>query len=205
MTTAIKILLVDDHPVFCQGFRASAQNLRPDMVVCSAAGAEEALAIVAADPDLACVLVDIGLPGTDGFETVRLIGRVSPFVPRIIISGREDAAARLRARHSGASGFISKSSAPAVIFDCLDRVLAGEAVFEAVDSAKAEWSADDLTPRQLEVLSLMAQGLSNKEIEFRLDLADRTVRAHITEVFKVMGVQTRTRALIEARQRGLIA
>ncbi len=205
MSMDLKILLVDDHPVFCHGFRASAQGLHPRMTVLCAESGEGAMALLAFEPDIACVLVDITLPHLDGFETVRAIGRLTPFIPRVIISGREDSAARLRARHSGASGFISKSSAPAAIFRSIERVLAGDMVFDDLaESTGCEDAPCELTPRQIEVLILMAQGLSNKEIEFRLDLAGRTVRAHITEIFKYMGVQTRGRALIEARQRGLI-
>ncbi len=116
--------------------------------------------------------------------------------PRVMISGRDDRAARLRARHLGASGFISKSLNPQVIMAAIDSILMGGVFFDEPDMETPEDDDEELTPRQLEVLDLLAKGCANKEIEDRLGLADRTVRAHLTVIFKTLGVQSRIRAVI---------
>jgi DNA-binding NarL/FixJ family response regulator len=85
----------------------------------------------------------------------------------------------------------------------IDRVLDGGVFFDDVRAGTLD-EADILTPRQLEVLELLGQDYANKEIETELGVADRTVRAHLTEIFKVLGVQSRIRAVVEARRRGLI-
>lgn len=194
------ILLIDDHPLFCDGFVTSCRALRPDHRVTTADTARQAGLILGGAHDLNCILIDIMLPDADGFDTLQQLAQLDPLTPRVMISGRDDRAARVRAQYLGASGFLSKSASPASVMAALDTVLAGGIHFDDLDG-KAD---EDLTPRQLEVLDLLASGCANKEIETRLNLAERTVRAHLTEIFRALGVQGRARAVMEARRRGLI-
>lgn len=198
------ILLIDDHPLFCGGFVATCQGQRPSFEVSLAATIAEATQFLGTGQPVNCILIDIMLPDGSGFDALQTLAQLDPLTPRVMISGRDDRAARLRARHLGASGFISKSLNPVAIMAALDDILAGGVHFDDPGETATE-EEDALTPRQLEVLDLLGKGCANKEIEDRLGLADRTVRAHLTVIFKHLGVQSRIRAVMEARSRGLIA
>src|SRR6202012_2322506 len=120
---------------------------------------------------------------------------------RVMISGRDDSAAKLRSRDCGASGFISKAWSPERILEMLENVLAGGVAFEAPVGDEA---GKAITSRQLEVLTLLADGHSNKMIERRMNIAPRTVRAHLTEIFRLLECDGRMQAILKARQLGLI-
>jgi DNA-binding NarL/FixJ family response regulator len=197
----VTALLVDDHPLFRDGFAAMLKHHRPMWALRTANSAAEALALLAggARPDLA--IIDIQLPDTDGFDAARVFAQMAPLVSRVMISGREDGAARLRSRDCGASGFISKAWSPERILDVLETVLVGGVAF---DSGGGGAAAEALTARQLEVLTLLAAGHSNKAIERNMGIAPRTVRAHLTEIFHILEVDGRVQAILKARQLGLI-
>ena len=199
MATA-RILIVDDHPLFSDGFTHMARALRPDWSVFSAASAAAALnAIGAARPSLA--IVDVGLPGEDGFALLRKIAANWPGLPVVLISGRDDAAVRVRARASGACGFMAKTATPDAIVAMAETVLGGGVAFSACENAAG---MPDLTTRQAEVLALLAEGHANKEIRYRLGIAERTVRAHLTELFTLLGANSRMQAVIRGRDLGLV-
>lgn len=197
----VAALLIDDHPLFRDGFATMLRRHRAGWTLRSANSGAEALGMLESGerPDVA--IIDIQLPDSDGFDAARKIGQIAPMVSRVMISGREDSAARLRSRDCGASGFISKAWAPDRIIEALERVLAGGVAFEA---PTIPGEAPAITARQLEVLSLLAEGHSNKAIEQHMNIAPRTVRAHLTEVFHLLGVQGRVQAILEARRLGLI-
>lgn len=198
------ILLIDDHPLFCGGFSATCSALRPHFRVSQAQTAHEAMSRFAELSPINCILIDIQLPDASGFDTLQDLARLDPLTPRVMISGRDDRSMRLRARHLGASGFISKAESPERIMQQIDLILQGELCFDDEAEPIDPVGPDGLTPRQREVLDLLAQGFANKEIETRLGLAERTVRAHLTEIFKALGVANRTRAVMEARRLGLV-
>ena len=195
-----RVLLVEDHPIFRDGFAALLGSQRPDWRLDLAGSASEGLAMLEGGYDLA--IIDILLPDLDGFETARAIAARAPATPRVMISGREDAAARLRSRDCGASGFISKAWEPAQILALLDEALAGGVAFDLPEAGASPRGV--LTGRQLEVLALLAEGHSNKIIERRMNIAPRTVRAHLTEIFNALEVEGRVQAILKARDLGLI-
>ena len=196
----VTALLVDDHPLFRDGFAAMLRRHRSDWTLTTANSAADALRMLSeGHPDLA--IIDIQLPDIDGFDAARAIGERAPLVSRVMISGREDGAARLRSRDCGASGFISKAWSPERIIEMLEVVLAGGVAFETPANAGA---GEAITARQLEVLTLLADGHSNKAIERRMNIAPRTVRAHLTEIFRLLEVEGRMQAILKARQLGLI-
>ncbi len=196
----VAALLVDDHPLFRDGFAAMLRRHRPEWTLRAANSAAEALEMLAdSHPDLA--IIDILLPDTDGFDAARAIADRAPLVSRVMISGRDDSAAKLRSRDCGASGFISKAWAPERILEMLESVLAGGVAFEA---PVGDETAKTITSRQLQVLTLLADGLPNKAIERRMNIAPRTVRAHLTEIFHLLEVDGRVQAILKARQLGLI-
>jgi two-component system, NarL family, nitrate/nitrite response regulator NarL len=128
-------------------------------------------------------------------------------VPRLLISGREDQATLVRASRSGASGFVAKSWPVERLLKVIERVLAGGSGFDPRTDAQPASGGigQQLTLRQIEVLCLLAEGKSNKEIAHRLDIADRTVRAHLTELFQALGVASRVQAVLQAKQLGIVA
>jgi len=196
------LLLVDDHPLFREGFAQMVRALRPDWHLLLASSADEAEAMVRSDPKITLVVIDINLPGRDGFHLCERL-RGTTTTRAILISGREDEGARIRARASGAAGLIAKSASPEAIVGLIDQVLAGGNAFETQASTRV--AVPPLSPRQLQVLGLLAEGHGNKEIRHRLGIAERTVRAHLTELFQLLGAHSRTHALIRARELGLVA
>ena len=195
------ILIVDDHPLFAAGFAAMARVHRPGWTLRTAATTAEAHSLLACHlPDLA--LVDVGLPGEDGFALVNSMARSWPGLPAVLISGRDDGAVRVRARACQAAGFIAKTAEPETILRTLDTVLAGGRAFANVGGVAG---IPDLTSRQAEILDLLAEGCPNKEIRHRLGIAERTVRAHLTELFHALGVSSRMQAVIRGRELGLVS
>ncbi len=198
--TPATILLVDDHPLFSDGFGAMVRGLRPDWTLHAAGSAPQALdALTRLSPDLA--IIDVGLPGDDGFSLLAAIAGLLPSLPSVLISGRDDAGVRVRARASGASGFIAKTATPQAILGMIDTVLGGGTAFSGCAPTAA---MPVLSVRQAEVLDLLAEGHANKEIRHRLAIAERTVRAHLTELFHLLGASSRMQAVIRARELGLI-
>jgi DNA-binding NarL/FixJ family response regulator len=197
---AATILIVDDHPLFTDGFAHMACGLRPEWAIRTAASASQAVgALRILSPDL--VIVDVGLPDDDGFTLLRSINAAWPGLPTLLISGRDDAAVRVRAHASSASGFIAKTATPLDVIAMIEAVLAGgRAFWDGLRSSEMP----SLTSRQAEVLALLAEGHPNKEIRHRLGIAERTVRAHLTELFHLLGANSRMQAVIRGRELGLI-
>jgi DNA-binding NarL/FixJ family response regulator len=196
----VEILVVDDHPLFRDGFAQMARALRPAWTLHFSDSAAQALSVL---PKVALdlVIIDVNLPGDDGFVLLKAIASFSAALPQILISGRDDAAVKIRARACGARSFITKTAAPETIVGTIDTVLNGGTVF-AAGAGNGELPV--LTERQTEVLMLLAAGHGNKEIRHRLNIAERTVRAHLTELFQVLGAHSRMQAVIRAREMGLI-
>ena len=201
MTERVSLLIVDDHPLFSDGFATMLRVQRPAWQLIRAYNSAEGCAALADNPGLDMIIVDIELPDRDGFETIAAMALINAAAPRVIISGREDAAARARARQAGASGFIFKRLPSERVVALIEQVLAGESGFS---DGGAPGALPVLSARQSEVLGLLAEGHGNKEIRYRLNIAERTVRAHLTEIFQTLGVQTRVQAILRARQMGLI-
>ena len=208
----VTLLLVDDHPLYHAGLTSVLQTLKPAYTLLGATDAQAGLALLRERQRVDLVLIDIVLPGMDGFEAVTAYGAVFPYIPRMLISGREDAATISRASHCGASGFVCKSWSVERMVRLIERVLDGGSGFDheyGIDAQAPAAPVNDearqhLTLRQIEVLSLLAEGKSNKEIARQLDIADRTVRAHLTELFQALGVRSRTQALIHAQSLRLV-
>jgi len=199
------ILLVDDHPLYHEGLASVFARMAPDFSIVSADSAEAGLAVLRqSNIDLA--LIDLVLPGTDGISTMQLYAAQFPHVPRVLISGKEDPSVARRARDAGASGFIPKSLPVDRLIAALRNVCDGGACFDNDDSTAppGQTGAEHLTLRQLEVLKLLGEGFSNKEISNQLAIADRTVRAHLTELFRALGATSRTQAILAAQRLGLL-
>ncbi len=208
----VQVLLVDDHPLFHEGLASAFARLAPDLSIVSADSAEAGLDVLRDWPNIELALIDLILPTIDGLAALALYAAEFPHIPRLLISGKDDPAIIARARDAGASGFLRKSLPLDQLLSALRDVLNGGAYFDLrtpVPVAREINDTDrdpsgDLTLRQLEVLKLLGDGRSNKEISTELAIADRTVRAHLTELFRTLGVSSRTQAVLAAQRLGLL-
>lgn len=214
------VLIVDDHPLFREGLKQVLQGLADGTEVIAEGDASRALDLTATRTDLELVLIDLSMPGMDGFTALARFAREAPGLPVVVVSANEDAAEVRRALALGAVGYIPKSTPPNQLLDALRLVLGGgmyvpplllraaqprASAQVARDPATGEEAADQsLTDRQLAVLALLSQGKSNKLIARELELAEKTVKAHVTAVFRALGVVNRTQAALEARRLGLV-
>jgi len=202
----MKILIVDDHPLFRAGFHAVLEQGALDAAVLSVASVPEALQILQRDPEVALVLLDVHLKGDDGFGALRIIGEQFPTTACIMISGDEQEGIAARAVTAGASGFIPKSFTADEMVAAIRQVLAGDIFVPANTAAQTPGAPDPaaLTLRQLEVITMLGRGCSNKEIARALDVAERTVKAHVSAVFEALNVRNRTQAVLVAQRRGFL-
>lgn len=201
---SMKLLLVDDHPLFGVGFTHALTNARDDIAVRTALTIEEGLELAGSSDELDAVLIDYRLSGYDGLEGLRRFGARHPLVARVLISGDEDPLLVVRARNAGAAGFLGKSLAIRQILQALDAICGGGEFFGPSSPARPASLDTGPTARQLEVLSLVAQGQQNKQIAHALGIAERTVKLHVTALFDVVGARNRTHLLVRAREIGLL-
>lgn len=220
----MKILLVDDHPLFREGIALLLRNLVADDSLYQAGTCEEALAAVARDPGIELVLMDINLPGTSGINAISMIRAEYPLIPVVGLSSSDDKQTILEAIDAGAMGFIPKSSSSAVLYAALqlvlskgiyippevflrDRSVANRAVaYNHAERAVTEHATPSdlgLTQRQSDVLFLILQGKSAKAIAKDLSLSSSTVKIHTSAALRALNVTTRTQAVIAAGRLGL--
>ena len=211
----MKLLIIDDHPVVREGLAALLRQDGSDIIILEAHDAAEGLALAEQHLDLDVVLLDLALPGMGGFPAISELGRHRPGLPVVVLSSSEDPRDVWSALRLGARGYVAKSTSRRTLLDALQfvlkghvyvppfAVLAGSTVSDREDSRAPE-AAARLTERQLEVLRLLAEGVSNKEIAQRLDLAEKTVKVHVTGIFRALDVVNRTQAATVARELNLI-
>lgn len=199
-----RFLIVDDHPLFREALRSAVCAASPGAEICEATLIVDAVATITATPrgfDL--VLLDLTLPGTRGFEgLLELRGRF-PDLLIMIVSSLEDRAVVQQALSFGAAGFVTKSAKKTEIAAAIKAVLSGtiylprDLTGEQLSQADMVARLATLTPRQLRVLQMLRQGLLNKQIAHELAVGETTVKAHVTEVLRKLGVNNRTQAVIE--------
>jgi two-component system nitrate/nitrite response regulator NarL len=199
----MKILIIDDHPLFRAGFHAVLEQSDLDAEVLSVSSVAEGLQTLRRDGDVGLVLLDIHLRGEDGFNAMQVIGEKFPTTACIMISGDEQEAIVNRAIACGASGFIPKSFTADEMIAAIRKVLNGD-VFVPTPAQQPANDGTALTLRQLEVISMLGRGFSNKEIARALDVAERTVKAHVSAVFEALNVKNRTQAVLVAQRRGYL-
>jgi len=211
----MKILIVDDHSVVREGLAALLCQSREDIAVLQAPDGAAALTLVEDNRDLDAVLLDLAMAGLGGMPTLLEFGRRFPDLPVIILSSSEDPQDVRQAFASGALGYIPKSATPKTLLSALQLVLQGnvyvppfvleEQAFAPSRTLAASGAASPkLTERQIDVLKLLSAGLSNKEIANELGLSEKTVKVHVTGIFKALNVINRMQAASAARAAQLI-
>lgn len=214
----IHLLIVDDHALFREGLRALFSAIPDIELVGEAVSGDEAVNMVEAlQPDV--VLMDIGMPGMSGVEATRKVLHKTPSTGIVMVTMLEDDASVFSAMRAGARGYVLKGAQPDELLQTIRAVANGQALFgQAIatrimrffneqnirfKSLRPEEAFPELTPRELEVLTLIAQGDKNNEIAEKLVISDKTVRNHITNIFSKLQVADRAQAVIKARDAGL--
>lgn len=203
-----KLLLADDHAVFREGLRLLMEARHFATHVLEAADAEQAGRVVENCKDLDMAVLDLFMPGMEGFTFVRQLRARYPDLPIVLLTASEKRHDLRAAMEAGVTGYIPKSFAIADILSALRSILSGEPFFpdEAmeVDDVPEDLRDVALSPRQKEVLSLIARGHSNKEIARILDTALPTVKNHVANIFEKLGTSNRVAAVRLGRKMGMI-
>lgn len=205
------VLIADDQTLFRSGLAALLDKDPRVKVVGEAANGEEAVRMVdELKPDL--VLMDLKMPVMEGVEATRLINGKHPEVAVIILSSFGGDSHLLEGMEAGAKGYVLKDTNVATIINSMlairggARVMSGSVADRLLGmlSSKPKESYDGLTPREVEILKLVAIGMANKQIAYRLKISEKTVRNHISNMYEKLGIQGRSHAVIYAARKGLI-
>jgi two-component system nitrate/nitrite response regulator NarL len=216
--TRIRVLIADDHRLFRDGLRKLFDGEAGFQIVGEAADGPQAVRM-AADDGADVVLLDVNMPGMAGLEALRELPARAPKVRPVLLTAGVEKSQLMTAIQLGARGVVLKNSAPTVLFKCIRSVVAGQywlersSVADLVELLRrlAEEVKDDqrrsrfgLTPRELEIVSAVAAGDTNKGIAERLSLSEDTVKHHLTHVFDKLGVFTRLELALYAINHGLL-
>lgn len=209
----IRILVVDDHPVVREGLVAILEAQEDLTVVGEAGDGDQAVQQYRTlQPDV--VLMDLAMPGTDGVQAIQEIKRIDPNARVVVLTAYDTDERILQAVQAGASGYLLKGAPREDIFravrvvyrggSLLEPVVAGKLLNRVGDLLRGEPVEEELTARELDVLTLMARGLRNKEIAYELSITERTVKFHANAIYRKLDVSGRTEAVSKAIQRGLV-
>jgi DNA-binding NarL/FixJ family response regulator len=201
----MKILIVDDHALFRDGLCHVLHALEDSITILEASNCDLAIQYAAENTDLDLVLLDLNMPGKDGFAALASFTKTYPALPVVILSASSLRSDMQRALDSGAMGYVPKDTTSAVMINALRLILSGGVYLppemrqqQHLDQNNSNISI--LTPRQLQVLALLVQGRSNKVIAAEMNLAEATVKMHVTSILKSLGVSNRTQAAISAER-----
>jgi DNA-binding NarL/FixJ family response regulator len=212
----MKALIADDHNLIREGIKLLLNRLRESVEVLEADNFDDARKIVAANPDLDLIIMDLFMPGMTGPQGVSIIRNSAPAVPVIVLSMSEDPAHMRDALKFGANGYVPKTSKNGILSNAINLVLDGgiyippemlggiadTGMYDAIAGNNSKKPA--LTDRQMEVLKLLAQGRTNKDIARILDISDTTVKSHTATIFRLLGAKNRTQAVHYAQRFKLI-
>ncbi|HSJ56011.1 MAG TPA: response regulator transcription factor [Anaerolineae bacterium] len=207
MADPIRLLVVDDHPVVRDGLVAMLAT-QPDMVLSGEAGTgAQALELAAAlQPDV--ILLDLEMPGMDGVAVLRHLPGVAPDARAVVLTAYDTDERIVSAVQAGARGYLLKGAPREEIFRAIRIVHGGASLLQPIVASKllrqVSEGIEPLTPRELEVLALLARGATNREIATDLVITERTAKFHVSSILGKLGADNRTEAVALAAQRGLI-
>ena len=227
----MKILIADDHELFLKGLEFTLKENLENITIISAQNYTEIFNLISQHKDINLIITDLSMPGANWLSAITKIHQTLPEIPLIIISAVFDKEILQQTLDIGVSGYIPKTASNNLIISAINLVLAGgiyiphdllystkkqseNTIPDYIKPLKAlekeNISTKDkknkgLSERQMEIVKCIAEGLSNKEIAYRLNLTEGTVKVHITIILKLLNVKNRTSAVIEATKRGYIS
>ena len=204
-STTTRIMIVDDHPLMRDALRQAVSTALSSAEIIDAGDLETSTQELEKHPDMDLVLLDLAMPGVQGFSGLLYLRAQYPAVPVVVVSANEDRAVIRRCLDFGASGFIPKTPDIEGMRKAIRAVLDGQ-IWTPLDldlSAPSDRASADmvrrlasLTPQQVRVLMMLSQGLLNKQIAYDLSVSEATVKAHVSAILQKLGVESRTQAVI---------
>jgi DNA-binding NarL/FixJ family response regulator len=211
--TQVRILVVDDQTLFRTGLTSLlASDDRVEVVGQALDGADAIKQATRLKPDV--ILMDVKMPNVDGIEATRRIVESLPGVKVLILTTFETDSQVIQALKAGASGYVLKDSSASAIVNSIVAVMSGERVMASTvanrvlemltGTATPKEFYDGLTNREVEILKLLAHGMANKQIAFRLKISEKTVRNHVSNTYEKLGIYDRSQAVLYAVKKGLV-
>ncbi|USE39036.1 response regulator transcription factor [Endozoicomonas sp. SCSIO W0465] len=197
------IIIADDHPLFRTALKSSVSLALNDPMICEAGSIAELQTLLEnnSSPDL--ILLDLHMPGAHGLSGLIFLRGQYPDVPVVVVSASDDLQIIQKTKKHGANGFIPKSTSLDDLKTAIINVLNGENWWpenfqpvESQESSDMEARLATLTPQQFRVLGMISEGMLNKQIAYDLNVSEATIKAHVTAIFKKLGVRSRTQAVI---------
>jgi DNA-binding NarL/FixJ family response regulator len=212
-TKAARVLIADDQTLFRAGLgRLLNEDSRVEVVGQALDGADAVKQAAKLKPDV--ILMDLKMPGVDGIEATRQITEADPTIKVLILTTFETDSNVIQALKAGASGYVLKDSSPDAIASSVVAVMSGERVMAGAVANRVlqmltgattpKEFYDGLTNREIEILKLLANGMANKQIAYRLKISEKTVRNHVSNTYEKLGIYDRSQAVLYAVRKGLV-
>jgi DNA-binding NarL/FixJ family response regulator len=201
------VLIVDDHPLFRAALKTAIAGELPSLTIAESGSFDEMIATLQANDNIELILLDLKIPGVQGVSGLIYLRSQYPAIPIAIVSGTEESSVMRHTLALGASGFIPKSSHPDEMRKAIRHILDGDVwmpesyiAAEAGDPEIEDLShrISALTPQQMRVLMMLKEGLLNKQIAFKLEVSEATIKAHVSAILSKLNVDSRTQAVILA-------
>lgn len=204
-----QFVIADDHPLFRDALKQTLAGMFSDADLQVSGSLDELIAIIEDREDVDLILLDLKMPGVQGFSGLMYLRAQFPNIPVVIVSANEEPQVIHRAVDLGASGYIPKSSSLDGMHESLKQVLEGQLVVpDGIDIESARDAETDeivkrmatLTPQQVRVLMMLQEGLLNKQIAYEISVSEATVKAHVSAILQKLNVESRTQAVIAANR-----
>ena len=203
-----KVIIADDHPMFRRAIKQSLGLSPNNALVIEVESSESLKKELREHHDADLLILDLNMPGVDGFSALAFTQKQYPDLPTIMISANDKPDIIMHAKHFGALGFISKSSDIDEIRDAIAQVMAGHTYFpynldddqtfiQGDNLTEVSQQVSELTPQQHKVLGMIKKGLLNKQIAYELNISEATVKAHVTAIMRKLHVNNRTQAVMK--------
>jgi DNA-binding NarL/FixJ family response regulator len=202
----MKILVVDDHALFCEGLCYVLEKLDNNVSILEANNFNDAVTQLNTNIDIDMVLLDLNMPDKDGFSVLDFCREHYPLISIVVLSASKKRSDMNRALEAGAMGFIPKDTTSNVMLGAIRLIMTGDIYVPQSMTMHAPYEDEELansfTPRQLEIIPMMIKGFSNKKIALEMGISEATIKMHVTAIFKRLQVNNRTEAALAARTLG---